>query len=776
MPIEYSGWLLDVYAEKAKGAVVWLVTNDGRRIRLTQDLPITFYAGGDWQEITRMCEFLKTVECEVSATTRKHLFHGEIEVTAIRVPNGAAQRWLFRKLHERFPELDFYDADLALPIHYFVSTKTFPLALCTVQADEAGRILSIQTQDDKWSLNPKLPTLSVLEVQPSNNPVQGLPSSIRVTFGSHSESISIKSASHLLGRFTRWIDHCDPDIILSQYGDSWLFPYLFTIAKTARVEFNPNRDKKRPPLRVEANQFESYGHLVHRDQQTLLFGRLHIDPKNSMAFKDWGHKGYFETARLSNLPVQNAARRSAGGAFVGMQVTASLEKGILIPLHKAQRENFKNANQMIAADNGGVIFKPITGLHLNVAEIDFFSMYPHIMTGWNISAETVGRGGGRTVSTPGIGSTIDQDQPGIVAEILRPILAKRAAAKELLESGEMDGYDETYLRTAYEFLKGLGWVSYGYQGFSGNRIGSIEAHEAINAVSRDVILHAKEAAEDWGFEVLHVYVDSLFVSLGDNLEDLDSLPAEIKRRTGLKVDIEGILRWIAFLPSKQNERVPVPNCFFGVFDKTNELKCRGIMARRGDTPKYIAVVQMQAIERMAAEPDATRLRHLIPELVDFFKGHFDRLIRRELAWQELVISQTLSRDLEDFKVVSPAGNAAQQLSADGKTIRAGQNVDFVRVKGKPNSLSIHLVSDDRLNDLDNEWYAEQLVRAADEILSPLGVPYESLRAWFFGEGVYWAPSDYIHSTPLRWPLLQAINSRSAKLRPASLSTSWERLA
>jgi DNA polymerase-2 len=759
MPTEYSGWILDVYADRGKGVVVWFVCKDGRRLRFVQDQAVTFYADGDWQELARMTAFLKGQPCEVSSAKRKHLFRGEIKLVSIRVPNGALQRSLFRKLHEMFPELEFYDADLALPIHYFVHNGIFPLAHCTIAVDENKKILSIELRDDKWELNPELPTLRTMDLVPSDHPVKGLPDSIRVTFNNQTVTVKTESPAYLLRRLDRIIERCDPDIVLSQHGDSWLFPYLFSIAKKHKIEFNPNRDKTRQPLRVEANQFESYGHLVHRDQQTLLFGRLHIDPKNSMAFKDWGYEGYFETARLSNLPVQNAARRSAGGAFVGMQVTASLEKGILIPIRKEQREKFKNANQMIAADNGGVIFKPITGLHFNVAEIDFFSMYPHIMTGWNISAETVGRVGRNNRMVPGIDAIIDQDESGIVADILKPILAKRAAAKDILESGNTEGYHLPYLKTAYEFLKGLGWVSYGYQGFSGNRIGSIEAHEAINAVSRDVILHAKEAAEDWGFEVLHVYVDSLFISLGNKVDRLASLPAEIRKRTGLKADIEGTLKWIAFLPSKQNERVPVPNCFFGVFE-SGEIKTRGIMERRGDTPKYIADVQRKAIELMATKDNVSGLRNLIPELVDYFKTHFDRLIHRELPWSELVISQTLSRDIQDFTVISPAGNAAKQVLDTGKELRAGQNVDFVRVKGKPNSLSTKLMSDARLGELDVNWYAEQLVRAADEVLSPLGVPYESLRAWFFGEGVYWSPTDYVYETPFRLPLLQAIAVRS----------------
>jgi len=649
--------------------------------------------------------------------------------------------------------LDYYNADIALPIHYFVETKTFPLAFSKIWADGHGRINKIFTQDDKWGLAPYLPELRSMDVEPISSPLKSLPDAIRVAFGNQTDTIGTRDPKILLRRFSELIELYDPDIIRTRYGDAWMFPYFFSIAKETQISFNPNRDKTRTPLRVDSNQFESYGRLVHRDQQTLLFGRLHLDPQNSMAFKDWGLIGTIETARLSNLPIQNAARRSAGGSFVGMQVTASLEKGILIPIRKEQRERFKSATQMIAADNGGVIFKPITGLHTNVAEIDFFSMYPHIMTGWNISAETVGEVGANTRTAPGIGAPINQDQPGIVADVLKPILAKRAAAKTLLESGNTEGYNQEYLQTAYEFLKGLGWVSYGYQGFSGNRIGSIEAHEAINAVSRDVILQAKEAAEDAGFEVLHIYVDSLFAVVeGHSKAQVDQLLDEIKRRTGLKVDLEGVLKWIAFLPSKQNEAVPVPNCYFGVFE-SGELKCRGIMARRGDTPLYIADVQMFAINLMAAKDDLAELRKFIPELVEFFKSHYKKIANGGVPLEKLVISQTLSRDIEDFKVISPASAAARQLEKEGKVIRAGQNVEFLRVKDKPHSLSWHLVREDQRPNLDTEWYCEQLLRAADEILFPLGVPKDLLSDWLTNKGVYWLPEDYVSHTPIRWPLL-----------------------
>jgi DNA polymerase-2 len=757
VPIEHTGWLLDVYPDRDKGVVVWFVGEDGSRSRFTQNFGVTFYAGGDWQELRRLSAFLAKARLPHRSVKRNHLFHGPIDVIGIHVRQGSLQRSWFRKLHALFPDLDYYNADIALPIHFFAATETFALAYCKVWVDESNQIQKIENKDDKWSLQPKLPELRIMEIEPSSSPIKSLPSSLRVTFANVTDAIRLTSKPRIfLNQLAEKIELEDPDLIRTRYGDAWMFPYLFSVARANKLNFNPNRDKTRQPLRIEANQFESYGRLVHRDEQTHLFGRLHVDPQNSMAFKDWGPEGIYETARLSGLPIQNAARRSAGGAFVGMQINASLEKRILIPIRKEQRERFKSATRMLTADNGGVIFKPIVGLHSNVAEIDFFSMYPHIMTRWNISAETVGEDDETSRLAPGIEVPISQKQPGIVADILRPILDKRARAKKLIEDGIPIGYKENYVKIAYEFLKGLGWVSYGYQGFSGNRIGSIEAHEAINAISRDVILKAKEAAEDAGFEVLHIYVDSLFASIGPHKDRLPDLLEDIVSRTGLPVDNEGVLRWIAFLPSKQNQDVPVPNCFFGVFDKTGELKCRGIMARRGDTPAYIHDMQMEAIKLMAKEPEFPKLRSLIPKLVYFFKYHYHQVLENKVPALQMSIAQTLSRDLEDFKVISAAGSAALQMKEDGKSIGAGQEVEFIRVRDKPYSLSVHRIDPADPPALDADWYGEQILRAADEVLSPFGVPNEVLAGWLEGSGSYWSPEDFIAEIPLRWPILEHI--------------------
>ena len=100
-----------------------------------------------------------------------------------------------------------------------------------------------------------------------------------------------------------------------------------------------------------------------------------------------------------------------------------------------------------------------------------------------------------------------------------------------------------------------------------------------------VSARAKEAAEDLGGTVLHMYVDGLWVKKDGarTPEDFRPMLDEIAARTGLPVALDGIYRWVAFLPSRMDSRLPVANRYFGVF-QDGSTKVRGIEVRRRTPP------------------------------------------------------------------------------------------------------------------------------------------------------------------------------------------------
>ena len=103
--------------------------------------------------------------------------------------------------------------------------------------------------------------------------------------------------------------------------------------------------------------------------------------------------------------------------------------------------------------------------------------------------------------------------------------------------------------------------------------------------------------------MLHALVDSLYVQKPDaTCADYESAHAEIEARTRLPLAIEAIYRYVVFLPSRQFEKMPVPNRFFSVAEN-GDLKVRGLELRRHDTPPLVARMQQEALEILSEAHD-----------------------------------------------------------------------------------------------------------------------------------------------------------------------------
>jgi DNA polymerase-2 len=193
---------------------------------------------------------------------------------------------------------------------------------------------------------------------------------------------------------------------------------------------------------------------------------------------------------------------------------------------------------------------------------------------------------------------------------------------------------------------------------------------------------------------------------------------EIARRTGLPVALDGIYRWIVFLPSRQDTRVPVANRYFGVF-QDGSLKVRGIEARREDTPRFIAQTQMEILERLAKAPDASQLTEYLPEINVLLQRRLAALRRRQVPLEMLLVSQKLSRSLEEYRCPSNVARAAAQLQAVGKTVRPGQRVQFLYTLGEPGVYAWDSPQPPNPLIVDVDRYCRLLLRAANTILDPI---------------------------------------------------------
>jgi DNA polymerase-2 len=768
---EHTGWLLDVYTHPQDGLIVWLLDDNGTRRRLRQPFPVTFYAAGPPARLRALWRFLKEqpLAVKLSRTERRDLFSPDpFPLLAVRVEDPAAQPRLFSRAAAAFPELTYYNADIPISLRYAAIYGTFPLARCAVVTGDGDTIQSITCLNSPWELDPPTPPLRILALEPDVDPSHACPSHLHISDRHYSYRLALDPARPLLVNLNAILQRHDPDLLLTSWGDTWLLPHLLELSQQHKIPLALNRETGLGFSHRKERSYFTYGQIIYRGQQIHIFGRWHIDGHNAMLFHDYGMEGIFELARVSSLPIQTVARVSPGSGISAMQMLTAMRQSILIPWHKQQSERSKTALELMHADQGGLVYQPIIGLHQHVAEVDFISMYPSVMVRFNISPETVhpsapsGESGSTVELIPELALYVEQASPGLVPQTLAPLLQKRLALKARM--AELPSWHPR--RSSYKaYASAHKWLlvtCFGYLGYKNARFGRIEAHEAVTAFGREALLRAKEAAEDLGFTVLHMYVDGLWVKQ-DGLShppDFQPLLDEIAARTGLPIALEGIYRWVAFLPSRQDERVPVANRYFGAF-QDGSLKIRGIEIRRRDTPLFIAETQQQMLACLAQAQNAGELERYLPQVFSLLRRVLSDLRAGKVPLPSLLVSQKLSRTLPEYRSPSPAARAAAQLQDIEKIMKPGQCVRFIYTLGDPGVHAWDAAEPPVPASVDVRRYTTLLVRAASTVLQPFGISETALRNRLF-DNVVAVPELWSARLPLSNYHPQSIHAAIAR--------------
>jgi DNA polymerase II len=707
-----TGWMLDLYPDQTVGGMtIWIISQTGKRLRLHQKVQVTFSASGPPDKLRTAWRWLRRqpVTTKLDRGQGHDLFLPEpITLLTIQV-DIANQSQLYRAMEKAFPDLDYYDADIQPALHHAVVYHTFPLCFCNITYDVGGEIVDLHVLDSPWDIDLEPTPLRILHMEPDVSPGHTTPGSILVyDEADFSVELPLQDTDRLLHHLANILVEKDPDILITAYGDTWMLPLLLKKSHETGVPLPLNRDPHKTILYKKEKSYFSYGQIVYNGPQVHLAGRIHLDQHNSFLLKNTDLPGVLESARVTALPIQTSARTSPGTGINSMQIMTALRNHILVPAHKQQVEGVKSGSELIRYDQGGLVYQPIIGLRTNVAELDFISMYPSIMVLCNISPETP--------RPTYLGS---DEPPGLVPQTLKPLLEKRVAIK--LALGKMPLSDPRYKRyqavsSAYKWLL---VTCFGYLGYKNAKFGRIESHESVTTWGREVLLTAKEVAEDMGYEVLHMYVDALWVRKQDTYcpDQLTPLLDAIVERTGLSIALDGLYRWIAFLPSKTDAKVSVPNRYFGIF-QDGSIKYRGIELRRRDMPTIVKDTQARIIKILTSATSKSQIPYLIHQAEEELQRNITRLMQRNIPMESLIISQKLSRDIETYKSPSPAARAAKQLQSVGKTKKPGQKVKFIFVRTPVRVHAWDMPEKPTMDMVDMARYKEMVLRAAKDVMRP----------------------------------------------------------
>jgi DNA polymerase I len=436
--LKHQGWILDLYP-KAGRMVVWLKQSDGSCIRLVDEWKPRIRIGGERDDLFNLqpfipsCTFIEKFERAGDELRSKVL---EVEVNDESEAQALGRKVLRLGGYSKFR---LYDVDVPSTQMYLYQNDLFPLAF--VEADASHGRVQWAVKDSRETIDYELPKFRKLWLKITTKKTCGVSrfedelDSIKIQ--TEDDTILLDSGSELnkLNKLVTAFRGIDPDLVLTEGGDSFIFPYLARRARHHHVLNEMVLGREDSPLRVyevQGHSYFSYGKILFKQTAARLLGRLHVDEANGFISSDCGLEGLFEVARTCIIPLQRASRTTIGTSMTSLQLYHAVKADVLIPWNKNEPEEWKNGNELILADRGGFIYEPKFGLHDSVGELDFSSLYPTIMRNMNLSGETVRCNccPDSASRIPELGWNVCERWRGIVPRSLDILLRKRALYKK----------------------------------------------------------------------------------------------------------------------------------------------------------------------------------------------------------------------------------------------------------------------------------------------------------------------------------------------------------
>jgi DNA polymerase elongation subunit (family B) len=732
-----TGWLLDANIDYEQEALTLWIKHDGttrgytyRGFNPSIFVSTDMIRSGEWSDadvIQAVLEHPKVVDSEI--VRRYTSVYDDEKSPVLQVfMTPDAQREVAEDL-KKLPGAIVFHADIDAVQQFFMEKTLFAFGNVAFEVQK-GEITFIECLDDRDNPEYDLPEFEEMDFEVFIDTDQIFPTMeerihhIEVYHRGETIRIEEEDEDDILRHFQQTVDTIDPDVIISRGGDENLFRYLSVRAKVNGMDLILSRDGK--PLRVTQGapqSFWQYNRIIYKSgTQVILNGRIHIDRgKTGMHFySPVGLEGVAESCRLALGRPQRVSRMTIGSVNAAVQFYNAFKMDILIPPVKKNPEFLKSVSDLAAIDRGGLILQPRPDIYDNIAECDFSSMYPTLMVTRNISPETICTrtdcpyGEKYCIQVPELNFRICSRKRGIVSKSLEMLVNRRKGFKRLIEEGK-DAEKYEFIQNT---LKGVLVSCFGYLGFKNAKFGRVEAHTAVTALARGVMLDTKDIGEAMGLEMIHGIVDSVWLKGDISHENVEEFCKRVTEAVDIKMSPKGVYKWMVVPSSRLHPSVAPLNRYYGVF-RNGSIKTRGIETRRRDTCLYVGDCQMSMIKTLARANDKAGFLERIPDAYAVCQSYIDRLHDEDVDLRDLILNNTLTREPGEYRATSRAAIVARQLVKAGKELHAGQKVRYVMTEaeaGNPLRRVRALELFDNSTRYDPKAYAELCERAFENLI------------------------------------------------------------
>jgi DNA polymerase-2 len=457
---------------------------------------------------------------------------------------------------------------------------------------------------------------------------------------------------------------------------------------------------------VKGDVRDRVGEILHNYRHDLPAFALYARTDARLAY-DIVHKLdlvrlAFARSRLAGMTPDRVAASIASFDFV--YLTELEKQHIVAPTVRSDDA------RVFAAQQGGHVLEPVTGVHRNVWVFDFKSLYPSVIRTFNIDplayvADPAPQED--LIRTPG---GAFRRAPAILPGLLDELFPRREAARK---AGD---------EVASHAIKILMNSFYGVLGTRACRFYNPALANSITGSGREVLLWAKAWFEERGFRVLYGDTDSLFVSSGQmGVEEAlrqgpalavalgEELARYIRERWNVQSRLELKFEKLylrLFLPQARHSTRGASKRYAGMRHgrDANEVEFVGMEVVRSDWTALAKQVQRELYQRLFTD-----------EPVEQYLADVVKRVRNGELDATLVYRKNLRKGAEEYTATTPPHVAAARKS----TQPLGRSITYVMTTAGPEP------TDNVQHPLDREHYvAKQVKPVAEPVLATLGLDFD----------------------------------------------------
>jgi DNA polymerase-2 len=225
-----DGWILDIYP-CPQGMTLWLLTPNQTRHRLIDPFSPAFYAHGPEPRLRQLKQALAHQTGVTSQFVERINLWENRAVPAVEVSvERPTQFRSWTNWVQRFDStLQLFNSDLMLASVYCWQKHVFPLARVEVETDEADCVCELRCRDDEWSLDYELPPFEIMHLRLGGlsrvDPQHGRRAALEIKVDGREYELD-DSAEPAAAAIQHLLQRHDPDLILTEYGDSTIMTRL----------------------------------------------------------------------------------------------------------------------------------------------------------------------------------------------------------------------------------------------------------------------------------------------------------------------------------------------------------------------------------------------------------------------------------------------------------------------------------------------------------------------------------------------------------------------